>query len=275
MTPRFIRYSTRPLILILLLCFTLPGISRAATPVDLDDLAARLAPEIDKNGVKSIAVVDFVTTDEKATDLGWYLANKLADGIVIKSPSTLVIDRKRMQQLGQELGSPTSDALRQNATKSGADAIVTGKIELTGEKYLLTINLVKVADGSNLASLSQSLSHSRVLDLLSPIGDHATRANPSRAGVNGVGVPQCIYCPAPAYPGGVGLSQTQSVVLMVTISVAGSAEKISVVRSPGYQLSERAAEVVSEWKFRPAPGGDGKPTTVAVPVEVTFKASRT
>jgi hypothetical protein len=34
-------------------------------------------------------------------------------------------------------------------------------------------------------------------------------------------------------------------------------------------------EAVSEWRLRPAPGDDGKPTPVIVPIEVTFKSLRT
>ncbi|MBV8514995.1 MAG: energy transducer TonB, partial [Acidobacteria bacterium] len=236
----------------------------------------RLAPEIDKAGSKSIAVADFLTIDGKATDLGWYLANKLSDGIVLKSPATLVVDRTRLQQLGLASGSNlTADALKQIGTASGADALVSGKIEIIPEKYLLTINLVKIADGSTITSFTHSLPHSRILDLLSPSGANAATITAARAGVSGVGVPACAYCPAPAYSGRARITQVQTVELLVTISAAGTAEKISVIHSPGSILSERAVETVSDWKFRPAPGKDGAPVPVAVPIDVTFKASRT
>lgn len=271
-----LRHSMRILLLILGSCFVLNGFVRAATPIDLDSLAEKLAPEIGKAGVKSVAVLDFVAADGQPTDLGWYLANKLSDSIVLKGSATMVVDRTRLQQLNLASGDPRSaEGLKQIGTSVGADAVVSGKFEITPEKYLITVTLLKVSDGSTIISVAHSLPHSRILDLLSPTGDHASSAKPSRAGVMGVGVPVCLYCPIPADTGRWRTNQSQSVVLQVIISIAGAAEKISVVRSPGYFLSERAIEAVSEWKFRPAPGEDGKPTTVIVPIEVTFKTSRT
>jgi TonB family protein len=268
--------SVRILSLALLSAFAFYGLSYAAPPIDLDSLAEKLTPEIDKAGIKSIAVIDFVSADEKPTDLGWYLANKLSDGIILKSPATVVVDRTRLQQLGFASGSSLSaDNLRRIGAASGADAIVSGKIEITPEKYLITVTLLKAADGATIASATYSLPHSRMLDLLSPSGANSATIHAARAGVSGVGIPACAYCPAPAYSGSVRITQVQTVELLVTISAAGTAEKISVIRSPGYVLTERAVETVSEWKFRPAPGKDGAPVPVAVPIDVTFTASRT
>jgi len=276
MTFTFLRRSAPVFSLVILVAFVFCGLSHAATPVDLDSLAEKLAPEIDKSGIKSVAVVDFVSADGTTTDLGWYLANKLADGIAIKSPATLVIDRTKLQQLGfASAPSVSAEDLKRIGTASNADAIASGRIEITSEKYLITVTLLKAADASTLASVTHSLPHSRMLDLLSPAGDHALAAKPARAGVMGVGVPACLYCPVPANTAQWRSNQPQNVILQVVISIAGTAEKISVVRSPGYFLSERAVEAVSDWKFRPAPGEDGKPTTVIVPIEVTFKPLRT
>ena len=266
----------RMLLLLLLSSIAFYGSSYAAAPIDLDSLAEKLSPEIDRAGIKSVAVVDFVSVDEKQIDLGWYLANKLSDGIVLKSPATLVVDRARLQQLGVASGvSISGDDLKRIGAASSADAIVSGKVEITVEKYLITVTLLKATDGSTIVSIIHSLPHSRMLDLLSPSGANAASINAARAGVSGVGIPACAYCPAPVYSGRVRITQLQTVELLVTISAAGTAEKISVIRSPGYLLTERAVETVSEWKFRPAPGKDGTPVPVAVPIDVTFKASRT
>jgi len=270
------RNLPRFLFLVFLSCFVFRGLLHAATPIDLDDLAARFAAEIDKAGVESVAVVDFNADGERPSDLGWYLANKLSDSLVIKGAARKVVDRARLQELGLASdSSPSAGTLKQIGAASGADAIVSGRIEITSDKYLLTITLVKIGDGSTIASVTHPLPHSRMLDLLSPSGANAASINAARAGVSGVGVPACAYCPAPAYSGRVRITQMQTVELLVTISAAGTAEKISVIHSPGYILTERAVETVSEWRFRPAPGKDGTPVPVAVPIDVTFKASRT
>jgi TonB family protein len=272
-----LRVSARILSLVLLAAFVVNGSTHAATtiPVDLDSLAEKLAPEIEKSAVKSIAVIDFVSTDGTPTDLGWYLANKLSDGIALKSPATLLIDRTKLQQLGLASGpSISAEDLKRIGTTSKADAIASGTIEITPEKYLLTVTLLKTEDGSTITSVAYDLPHSRILDLLSPGGDHAS-SKPLRAGVMGVGVPVCVYCPIPADTRRWTTNQPENVILSVTISAAGTAEKITVVRSPGYFLSEKAIEAVSGWKLRPAPGEDGKPTPVIVPIEVTFRSLRT
>ena len=270
--------------ILFLSCFAFVGSVYAETPtevpievpIDLDSLASRLAPDIDKAGVKSVAVTDFVVMNEKLTDLGWYLSNKLADSIVLNSPSVLVVDRTRLQQLGlASIDLSQADALKRVATATGADTLVSGRIEITPEKYILNVTLMKASDGSTITSVAYPLPHSRILDLLSPAGDHASPAKAARAGVMGIGVPACLYCPVPAYTGRWRSNQPQNVVLTVIVSIAGTAEKITVLQSPGYFLSEQAVEAVSEWKFRPAPGEDGKPTTVIVPIQVSFKTSRT
>ncbi len=272
----FLRSSLRILSIVFLSTFAFHGLTRAATatPVDLDSLAEKLAPEIDKVGVKSIAIVDFIVADERPSELGWYLANKLSDSIILKSPATLVVDRAKLQQLGLvSVPTLTADSLRRIAT-AGADTVASGKIEITPGEYLITVTLEKVSDGSAIASVTHHLPHSRMLDLLSPAGDHASN-KPARAGVLGVGVPVCLYCPIPADTRRWTGNQPENVILSVVISASGAAEKITVVRSPGYFLSEKAIEAVSGWRLRPAPGEDGKPTPVIVPIEVTFKSLRT
>jgi TonB family protein len=279
MTFASLRYSVRILSLIFLAAFAFYGSTFAATatPVDLDSLAEKLAPELNKAGVKSIAVVDFVVADERPSELGWYLADKLCDSIALKSPVTLVVDRMKLQQIGV-VSSPVSptdaDALKQIGTRVGADTVAAGKIEIIPNEYVITVVLVKVSDGSTIASVTHHLPHSRMLDLLSPSGDHAS-TKPARAGVMGVGVPVCLYCPIPSDTRKWTGNQPENVILNVVVSASGAAEKITVVRSPGYFLSEQAVEAVSGWKLRPAPGEDGKPTPVIVPVEVTFKSLRT
>lgn len=270
---------------LLLLFASLCTRSNATSAVaNLDELAVRISPEISRAGIKSVAVADFVNADGSKLELGWYLADKLSDGLIIEevqsraidNPSLDVKDRSKLQQSGLLLTpSVAPDTLKQVVATSGAEALILGTIAISSDKYVVAVTALRVTDGSTIATASQSLPHSRVLDLLTPAGTNAAPINAVRAGVSGVGVPACAYCPAPAYVGASRLTQPATVELIVTISAAGSAEKISVIKSPGYTMTDRAVETVSEWKFRPAPGKDGTPVPVAVPIDVTFKASRT
>jgi periplasmic protein TonB len=93
-----------------------------------------------------------------------------------------------------------------------------------------------------------------------------------RAGVNGVGVPICLYCPIPQYSDEARKAKYQgNVVLDVTITPDGRAIEIRIVKDPGLGLGDRAIEAVKGWKFKPAVGPSGKIVPVRVNIEVTFR----
>jgi periplasmic protein TonB len=93
-----------------------------------------------------------------------------------------------------------------------------------------------------------------------------------RAGVNGVGVPVCLYCPIPQYSDEARKAKYQgSVVLDVTITPDGRAIDVRIVKDPGLGLGEKAVEAVKGWKFKPAAGPSGKIIPVRVNIEVTFR----
>ena len=92
-----------------------------------------------------------------------------------------------------------------------------------------------------------------------------------RAGVNGVGSPECIYCPPPPYSDDARRAKYMgSVVLQITVTPDGRAVNISIVKDPGMGLGEKAVEAVRTWKFRPAAGPSGKIIPVMIDIEVTF-----
>lgn len=93
-----------------------------------------------------------------------------------------------------------------------------------------------------------------------------------RAGVNGVGVPVCIYCPLPQYSDEARKAKYQgTVTLLVTVTVDGRPINLSVVKGPGLGLEEKAMEAVKTWRLKPATGPNGKPVPVIVPIEVSFR----
>ena len=93
-----------------------------------------------------------------------------------------------------------------------------------------------------------------------------------RAGVNGVGVPVCIYCPNPQYSDEARKAKYQgTVTLLVTVTADGRCVNASVVKGPGLGLEEKALEAVKTWRLKPASGPSGKAVPVIVPIEVTFR----
>jgi TonB family protein len=92
-----------------------------------------------------------------------------------------------------------------------------------------------------------------------------------RAGVNGVGSPQCIYCPQPEYSDEARKAKYQGTVLLdVIVTSDGRVLNPRVLKGPGLGLEEKAIAQVLKWKMRPAVGPNGKPVTCQVNIEVTF-----
>jgi periplasmic protein TonB len=92
-----------------------------------------------------------------------------------------------------------------------------------------------------------------------------------RAGVNGVGSPQCIYCPQPEYSDEARKAKYQGTVLLdVIVTADGRVLSPQVIKGPGLGLEEKAIAQVLKWKMRAAVGPNGKPVTCRVNIEVTF-----
>jgi TonB family protein len=102
-------------------------------------------------------------------------------------------------------------------------------------------------------------------------GASVTADDEPRAGRNGVGFPVCIQCPRPEPTDEARLKKIHAPVLLdFLVTAKGRADEIVVLRSPGYGLDEKAMGAVSEWKFKPANGRDGKPIDARVQMEVKF-----
>ena len=94
----------------------------------------------------------------------------------------------------------------------------------------------------------------------------------ARAGVNGVSVPKCVYCPDPSFSEKARAAKVQgTVVLQITVTPEGRAENIIVLKKAGYGLEQKAITAVSKWRFKPSIGPNGTPVAAIVPIEVTFR----
>ena len=151
---------------------------------------------------------------------------------------------------------------------------------LLGPPDLKVANLDAPTFGDPLANgVSESLGHGNGTGIgsgsgggLGPGEGGGTGGGAFRAGVNGVGMPSCLYCPDPQYSDEARKAKYQGVVvLLVVITTDGRATNIQVLKSPGLGLDEKAIEAVRQWKFRPAAGPSGKIVPTQVPIEVTFR----
>jgi len=87
----------------------------------------------------------------------------------------------------------------------------------------------------------------------------------------GVSAPVLLYKKEPEYSEEARKAKHQgTVVLYVQIDPSGKATHMSVVKSLGLGLDEKAMEAVSNWKFTPGKK-DGKAVTVEATIEVNFR----
>ena len=106
---------------------------------------------------------------------------------------------------------------------------------------------------------------------LGPGSGGGTGGGVFRAGINGVGTPQCIYCPDPEYSDEARKAKYQGTVLLqIIVSADGRVMRATAAKGPGMGLEEKAIEKVLTWKLKPALGPNGKPVPVSLTVEVTF-----
>jgi TonB family protein len=92
-----------------------------------------------------------------------------------------------------------------------------------------------------------------------------------RAGVNGVGVPTCIYCPPPGYSKKARADRLEGYVLLdIRVTAEGKPTAIVLVKGLGEGLDEQAEKAVKSWRFTPAKDSSGNPVAARVQVQVTF-----
>jgi TonB family protein len=85
-------------------------------------------------------------------------------------------------------------------------------------------------------------------------------------------MPTCFYAPDPQYSDEARKAKYQGiVVLQGVITLDGRVTNITVMKSPGLGLDEKAVEAVKTWRCKPALGPSGKPVPTQVPIEVTFR----
>lgn len=93
------------------------------------------------------------------------------------------------------------------------------------------------------------------------------------AGKNGITEPVCTYCPSATFTSEAVKNRIQdpAVTLRVVITASGRAQNITVVKSPGYGMDERAIEAVRKWRFRPAQDATGKLVHSRTFLDVSFR----
>jgi TonB family protein len=255
----------------------------------MDSLASRVAGQIRQSKIDpentKVFVLDFSNAaDKEFSQLGRLLADcfsaallNQADGFVVLDRQLLTaylkdnwIDQKEIQSNGTAL------AL---ARSMGATGVVRGDLqEDPDHQLLLTLRLEGFGPAWSDKSLLTLTGEIEAL-LKEPLPTFV-RASPLPRepgvllpGLDGVGIPSCIYCPPPLYDDAARAAKYQgTIVLSVVVTPEGRSDSILVLKGAPFLLNKQAIEAVQKWKFKPAEK-DGKPVRVRVPIEITLRVN--
>ena len=276
---------------------SLDSILNAADKADLDSLASHTAQRIinaDRTEPKPrVLVVDFfLGSPGVSSSLGTMLAERFSDSLRDFSEKISVIDRKNFGEYLSKNWTTLEDLKNFPGClyighELGATGIVLGSVYEQNNRIALMIHLSGFAlpdDGkSEFGDQDDSIwltPTQQMKDLLLQRGpDYARQPEilpeepgVARAGVSGVGMPDCVHCPDPQYANGARLAKVQGNVLLgVVVTPEGKAGTIHVLKALPFGLTTQAIKAVQQWEFKPAQRNDGTPVSAAVPVEITFR----
>ncbi|HVB33879.1 MAG TPA: energy transducer TonB [Patescibacteria group bacterium] len=102
--------------------------------------------------------------------------------------------------------------------------------------------------------------------------EYGTGGGYPSAGVGGYGEPVCLYCPNPTFSDqAVKVKYQGTVLLRFVVTASGTTRDVQVIRSLGLGLDQKAIAAVRAWRFKPALGPNGKPATVIMMAEISFR----
>jgi TonB family protein len=255
----------------------------------IDSLASRVAGQIRQSKIDPentrVFVFDFSNArDKEFSKLGSLLADRFstalgnqADGFVVLDRQLLTaylkdnwIDQKEIQSNGIAL------AL---ARSMGATGIVRGDLEEDPDhQLLLTLKLEGCGpawSAGSLLTLTGELAalFKEPLPTFMRASPLPTEPGVLTPGLDGVGIPECVYCPPPLYDEAARAAKYQGTIeLSVVVTSDGRSDSILVLKGAPFLLNKQAIEAVEKWKFKPAEKG-GKPVRVRVPIEITLRVN--
>lgn len=273
------------LIRILLLAIALPlapasraQTSSTSTDIAISQLATRIAGPLQRMHATKIVFADLKGPDGQTHPFGRWIADQLANSCNKSFSGLEIIIRSENEEAakgGDEAGNQKQsfNSVEEWARSVGANVFVTGSFAKTANGIGISLRALSSSDPPR--ALAEAMGLVPVSDVITGL---STEPIPSpkdgipRSGIGGVGVPDCIYCPAPRYSGDARKAKVEgTVVLQVVITTDGRATNVKILKDPGKGLGTQAVEAVRKWKFKPASGPDGKPVAVICPIEVSFR----
>lgn len=261
---------------------------------ELNALADRLTHEVQlarkRNFSPRVLVVGFLNQAGRVNALSEHLADQLSDALSERLGPAEVVIRKQFREHLLSTGiSPfdlqDTDVALWTAGKAGANLIVLGHIQSSGQKMTVTAALTRVSDAKELSKASADLSLSeetrslfdRPLDWpASPsvvVPCIGTQRSIVVAAFRAAGViePKCKHCPTAPYSDEARRAKYQGTVkLNIVIDETGHVGSGIIIKGDSYGLDAQAVRAAKKWLLEPATK-DGIPVVVCTPVEMTFR----
>jgi TonB family protein len=260
-----------------------------ASQDQLDALASRVAEQIrrskiDPESTKFLAFDFSNTPDKQCSKLGAILADRFsavlanhADGSVVLGRELLIayfkdnwIDQRDIQGEGIALAI---------ARSMGATGVLRGDLEEEPDnQLLLTLRLEGFGPAWSAGVVITATAEMKALSKDPSPAFSFTAPFPVEPGVltpgsDGVGIPECIYCPPPLFNDLARANKYQGTIeLSVVVTSEGRSGSIRVLKGAPFLLNKQAMDAVQNWKFKPA-HKNGKPVSARVPVEITFRTN--
>ena len=243
----------------------------------IQELASRLADSISSSHQKSVIVFDFVGPGDKFTALGTDLADQFSAALAQSATTFTVADRKEIVDTFQEKGKEFQALLDTDmaliiARNLDVQSVVFGRISMDENHLTVSVEARRSENDRRIKGMRLSMPLTEEMKKLSAEVTEDPLKNYPQGGKNGFSFATCLRCPNPQFPietlAGRGRG---TVILSVVIGADGHAHKILVLRGLPAGGTEAAIAAVQTWRFKPATGPDGKPTTVVMPIEITFQ----
>jgi TonB family protein len=228
------------------------------------ELAQQLAASLDKCGVKRIVIVDFEDPIKRVDEFGVWLADQLAAAPGDPWTPIEVVDRKQIAAKWEQLRIAEPYTIEPDRRLHMAKAFDATLIEGSYSPAENGIGLQLSGLIVKLAMTDEMKAHlTKPLESLGP-GDGVFTA-----GVGGISIPRCEYCPGPSFDAGQLKGKPQGAFqLMLVVDANGRANDITVKNGVTPELDQDAINAVKHWKFKPATDVDGKPVATRVPAEI-------
>jgi TonB family protein len=259
--------------------------------VQLRELTSRILQHADSAGCKknscTILVANFGGPTGATSTLGMQLADAVSAEFAAQAKGVQIVDRQKLRQYleKERIASKLledDNAARWLAKENGATAVLVGYLRGNQQQKVLRVQLLDTRDfakknptpkGPVAEETINDLGYPGDLDPVEPFGapPKTELAGETLESLEGSVPPNCPNHRDPDYTEAARQARFNGgLVLQAVFLKDGRVTNLRPLKGAPFGLNQSAEQVAREWKCEPATK-DGKPVTVSVPVEFTFR----